>query len=104
MLEISTTNVLLVLAVWVFAFYIAVKRLSAVQRLLAFSLHHILRRYAAVDSNGKPSCQVTSTTSGTIPTHMNPWLHYQQRTANNSARLLMEMLNHLQRRQVQTHT
>lgn len=69
MLEISTTNVLLVLAVWVFAFYIAVKRLSAVQRLLAFSLHHVLRRYAAVDSNGKPSCHVTSTTTGTIRTH-----------------------------------
>lgn len=103
MLEISTTNVLLVLAVWVFAFYIAVKRLSAVQRLLAFSLHRVLRRYAAVDSNGKPSCHVTSTTSG-ANSHEFHGMHYQQRTAKNGARIQKEIINHLHRRQLQMHT
>ena len=68
MLDICATNVLLALLVWIFACYVAVTRFSAVQKLIAFGLHCVLRQCTALSSNVKPSYRVTSSPSGAVYT------------------------------------
>lgn len=63
MFELNAVHALLVLAAWFAACYLAITRFSAIQRLLAFSLHRGLLRCGGLGQDGKP-CRVIPTSSG----------------------------------------